>query len=99
MFLGVLCQEVTLTRREIFLLIKDELTSSFSNQIELIEQQLFKMKDCSFKISNTSKIRLKPLLSKMKTKWQNAHRTLQAFYDKNNDWLDVKFIFTVSTYF
>ena len=85
---------ISLTKKEIFGSIRNNLSDDFQTLYKLIENKLKdKYKSC-YTLSEKDKVAIKVLISTIRKKWQNAKRTHDVFVKYNDKWLGTSFCFT-----
>lgn len=96
-FKGSQDQVVVWTRKKIFSILRNCMSSEFDSQLESLEHELSREADCPVQIQSTARSQLSKLFFKMRTKWKEARGNDKFFDEKNENWLNVDFSFPVRT--
>ena len=84
---------ISLTKKEIFGAIRNNLSDDFQTLYKLIKNKLKdKYKSC-YTLSEKDKVAIKVLISTIRKKCQNAKRTHDVFVKYNDKWLATSFCF------
>jgi hypothetical protein len=80
---------IGLTRKEIFLLMRDHLNDNVIVAYKIVENQMSNKLQYSFTLPEDVKPIIRKLLHDFKRKWQQVQRKQQKFLYNFDDWLNV----------
>lgn len=86
----------TCTYNDIFEILKDNLHTSFAQQVAIFEEKVASKLSIHFSICSDSKEALRKLVGKLYKKWQEARRNNDHFQKKYETWLKTSVTIFVS---
>lgn len=86
----------TCSYNEIFEILRDNLRTSFTQQVAIFEEKVASKLSIHFSICSDSKAALQKLVGNLYKKWQEAHRNNIHFQKKYETWLKTSVTIFVS---
>lgn len=79
-------EEINYTRKDVFNIVKELLNNGFASLIKIVKEKISEKSGRSVQVPEDSKATFSMLFNKMRSRWQQAHRSEGVIFKYNDKW-------------